>query len=140
MLLNVFLELDTEYRYWSFMEAHSAHSSLPAKAKMEAMDALTSAWTGIDFIYRLAPLCSSFHFFIHRASPSLPSCCSCPFHSGRKPRIDDDYSILWRYLPDISFLQHMYLHMRRQMIMMTIEPKLALFLGFSSELVSQFYL
>ena len=104
MLLNEFLELDTEYRYWSFMEAHSAHSSLPAKAKMEAMDALTSAWTGIGFIYRLAPLCSSIHFFIHRASPSLlPSCCSCPIHSGRMPRVDDDYSILWRYLPDISF-------------------------------------
>jgi hypothetical protein len=45
MLLNVLLELDTEYRYWSFMEAH-AHNSLPAKAKMEAMDVLTWAWTG----------------------------------------------------------------------------------------------
>jgi hypothetical protein len=33
-------ELDTEYRYWSFMEAHPAHNSLPAKAKIEAMDVL----------------------------------------------------------------------------------------------------
>jgi hypothetical protein len=41
-----FSELDTEYRYWSFMEAHPAHNSLPAKAKMEAMDVLTWAWTG----------------------------------------------------------------------------------------------
>ena len=65
MLLNVFLELDKEYKYWSFMEAHSAHSSLPAKAKMEAMDALTSAWTGNGFIYRLALLCSSNHSPFH---------------------------------------------------------------------------
>ena len=85
------------------MEAHPAHKSLPAKAKIEAMDVLTSAWTGNSFIYPLAPLYSSFHFFIHRASPSLPLCFSCPFHPGRKPGIDDDYSILWRYLPDISF-------------------------------------
>jgi len=37
--------LDTEYRYWSFMEAHPAHNSLSAKAKIEAMDVLTWAWT-----------------------------------------------------------------------------------------------
>ena len=39
-------ELDTEYRYWSFMEAHPAHNALPSKAKIEAMDVLTWAWTG----------------------------------------------------------------------------------------------
>ena len=104
MLLNVFLELDAKYRYWSFMEAHPAHNSLPAKVKMEAMDVLTSASTGNGFIYPLVPLYSNFHFFLHRASPSLSLCCSCPFHSGRMPGIDDAYSILWRYLPDI-FLQ-----------------------------------
>jgi hypothetical protein len=38
-------QLDTEYRYWSFMEAHPAHNSLPVKAKTEAMDVLTWAWT-----------------------------------------------------------------------------------------------
>jgi len=45
---GTFLEedrLDTEYRYWSFMEAHPAHNPLPANAKMEAMDMLTWAWT-----------------------------------------------------------------------------------------------
>jgi hypothetical protein len=31
------------------MEAHPAHNSLPAKAKMEAMDVLTWAWTGNGF-------------------------------------------------------------------------------------------
>jgi hypothetical protein len=46
LMLLVFSELDTEYRYWSFMEAHPAHNSLPAKAKIEAMDVLTWAWTG----------------------------------------------------------------------------------------------
>ena len=29
-----------------FMEAHPAHNSLPAKAKIEAMDVLTWAWMG----------------------------------------------------------------------------------------------
>jgi hypothetical protein len=48
--------LHTEYRYWSFMEAHSAHNSLPAKAKMEAMDVLTWTWMGNGFFYPLAPL------------------------------------------------------------------------------------
>ena len=85
------------------MEAHPAHNTLPAKAKMEAMDVLTWAWTGNGFICPFASLCSSFHFYFHRASPSLRSCYSCPFHSGRMSRIDDTYSILWRYLPDISF-------------------------------------
>lgn len=37
--------LDMEYRYWSFMEAHPAHTSLPVNAKIEAMDVLTWAWT-----------------------------------------------------------------------------------------------
>ncbi|KAF8804295.1 hypothetical protein BYT27DRAFT_6700590 [Phlegmacium glaucopus] len=38
-------QLDTEYRYWSFVEAHPAHNALPSKAKIEAMDVLTWAWT-----------------------------------------------------------------------------------------------
>ncbi|TFK20580.1 hypothetical protein FA15DRAFT_658990 [Coprinopsis marcescibilis] len=38
-------QLDMEFRYWSFMEAHPAHTTLPAKAKAEAMDVLTWAWT-----------------------------------------------------------------------------------------------
>ncbi|KAF8871776.1 hypothetical protein CPB84DRAFT_1800451 [Gymnopilus junonius] len=38
-------QLDLEYRFWSFMEAHPAHSALPAKAKAKAMDVLASAWT-----------------------------------------------------------------------------------------------
>lgn len=46
LIVSVFSELDTEYRYWSFLEAHPAHNSLPAKAKIEAMDVLTWAWTG----------------------------------------------------------------------------------------------
>ena len=38
--------LDMEYRYWSFMEAHPAHMSLPANARMDAMDALSWAYAG----------------------------------------------------------------------------------------------
>jgi len=37
--------IDTEYRYWSFMEAHPAHNSLSGEVKMEAMDILTWDWT-----------------------------------------------------------------------------------------------
>ncbi|KAF9552621.1 hypothetical protein CPC08DRAFT_768163 [Agrocybe pediades] len=37
--------LDQEYRYWSFMEAYPAHSPLPARAKEDALDVLTWAWT-----------------------------------------------------------------------------------------------
>lgn len=37
--------LDTEYRYWSFMEAHPAHVALPHNSRSEAMDILTWAWT-----------------------------------------------------------------------------------------------
>ncbi|KAF8875242.1 hypothetical protein BD779DRAFT_217672 [Infundibulicybe gibba] len=33
--------LDAKYRYWSFMEAHPAHTSLPQNAQQEAMKALT---------------------------------------------------------------------------------------------------
>jgi hypothetical protein len=69
----VFLELDTEYRYWSFMEAHPAHNSLPAKAKLEAMDVLTWAWTGkMAFFYSAPQFAQTFTFFLfHRASPSF---------------------------------------------------------------------
>jgi hypothetical protein len=34
-----------EYRYWSFMEAHHAHTALPANATTEAMDGLTWSYT-----------------------------------------------------------------------------------------------
>ncbi|KAG6807740.1 hypothetical protein H0H92_006516, partial [Tricholoma furcatifolium] len=44
-------QLDIEYRYWTFVEAHPAHTTLPPSARAEAMDALTWAWTD-----RLLPL------------------------------------------------------------------------------------
>jgi hypothetical protein len=35
-LLNVgFLDIDTEYRHWSFMEAHPAHNYLPANGRVD---------------------------------------------------------------------------------------------------------
>jgi hypothetical protein len=39
-----------EYRYWTFVEAHPAHVSLPHNARVEATDVLT--WSYID---RLLP-------------------------------------------------------------------------------------
>ncbi|KAK0461163.1 uncharacterized protein EV420DRAFT_1640659 [Desarmillaria tabescens] len=39
------MALDTEYRYWAFMEAHPAHNPLPPNAHEEAMNALTWALT-----------------------------------------------------------------------------------------------
>ena len=47
-----FVELDLEYRFWSFMENHPAHTALPVKAKSEAMDVLNWAWTGTPFFFR----------------------------------------------------------------------------------------
>ncbi|KAF9445219.1 hypothetical protein P691DRAFT_282686 [Macrolepiota fuliginosa MF-IS2] len=38
-------QLDMEYRYWSFMEGHPAHTTLPLNAKTEAFEALSWAWT-----------------------------------------------------------------------------------------------
>jgi hypothetical protein len=38
------------------MEAHPAHNSLPAKAKIEAMDVLTWAWTGNNGFFYPFPL------------------------------------------------------------------------------------
>jgi hypothetical protein len=40
------IDMDMEYRYWAFIEAHTAHTSLPVNAKIEAMDVLTWAWIG----------------------------------------------------------------------------------------------
>ncbi|KAF8885831.1 hypothetical protein BD779DRAFT_1673540 [Infundibulicybe gibba] len=41
--------LDTRYRYWSFMEAHPAHISLPQDAHQDAMDALNWASTSASY-------------------------------------------------------------------------------------------
>ena len=52
------------------MEAHPAHNSLPAKAKIEAMDVLTWAWTGNNYFY--LPILVPFLIFscIERLLPS----------------------------------------------------------------------
>lgn len=38
-------QLDMEYRYWSFIEGHPAHTTLPLNARTEAFEALNWAWT-----------------------------------------------------------------------------------------------
>ncbi|KAF8885753.1 hypothetical protein BD779DRAFT_1673485 [Infundibulicybe gibba] len=48
--------LDVKYRYWSFMESHPAHTSLPLGAHQDAMDALS--WASTDELlpsHRSAP-------------------------------------------------------------------------------------
>ncbi|KAJ8073958.1 hypothetical protein PM082_012242 [Marasmius tenuissimus] len=49
---NVDDALDGEYRYWSFMEDHPAHTSLPSNARKDAMDVLN--WTWSDRLLRPA--------------------------------------------------------------------------------------
>ena len=83
MNCSFILELDTEYRYWSFMEAHRAHNSFPAKVKLEAMDVLTWAWKGNDwllFTHSGSCLFAQPFVFSFILSPPLPSYRSYPFH------------------------------------------------------------
>ncbi|KAF8870783.1 hypothetical protein BD779DRAFT_509907 [Infundibulicybe gibba] len=48
--------LDTKYRYWSFMESHPAHTSLPLDAHQDAIDALNWASTdGLLLSHRSIP-------------------------------------------------------------------------------------
>jgi len=35
-----------EYRYWSYIEGHPAHTNLSMSAKTEAFEALSWAWAG----------------------------------------------------------------------------------------------
>ncbi|KAF8871684.1 hypothetical protein BD779DRAFT_441292 [Infundibulicybe gibba] len=42
-------QLDARYRYWSFMEAHPAHVSLPPNAHQDAIDALD--WVSTDWLF-----------------------------------------------------------------------------------------
>ena len=44
--LSNLLELDLEYRYWAFVEAHPSHIVLPARAKQDAYEAINWAMTG----------------------------------------------------------------------------------------------
>ncbi|KAL0568569.1 hypothetical protein V5O48_013414 [Marasmius crinis-equi] len=50
--------LDAEYRYWSYMEDHPAHTSLPTNARKDAMDVLN--WTWSDRLLRPSNASSPF--------------------------------------------------------------------------------
>ena len=41
------LALDLEYRYWAFMELHTAHAPLPHEARTDALNALIWSYTGL---------------------------------------------------------------------------------------------
>ncbi|KAL0950327.1 hypothetical protein HGRIS_010298 [Hohenbuehelia grisea] len=47
--------IDMEYRYWSFVEAHPAHVSLPQSARSEAINVLTWSYTDRLLPYSNAP-------------------------------------------------------------------------------------
>ena len=132
-----FLELDTEYRYWWFMEALPTHNSLLVKAKMEVMDALT--WVIMAFIFSLAPLCSPFHFIFYRASPSLPSYFVLFLPISECQDLMTLFRCFGVSTGHLFFFKYTYIYIRRQMIMMIKVSKHALFLGFSSELVSRLF-
>ena len=45
--------IDMESKYWAFIKAHPAHVSLPARAKVEAMEVLRWVWAGmVSFVPR----------------------------------------------------------------------------------------
>lgn len=50
-LLCGYVGLDTEYRYWTYMEAHPAHISLTPAAKSQALEALAWAYTGTFLLH-----------------------------------------------------------------------------------------
>ncbi|KAF8886902.1 hypothetical protein BD779DRAFT_1786330 [Infundibulicybe gibba] len=64
--------LDAKYRYWSFMEAHPAHTSLPPAAYQDAMDALH--WASTNRLINSHPSCSTPHRSLRKnARVSPPS-------------------------------------------------------------------
>jgi hypothetical protein len=78
------IDLDMEYRYWSFIEAHPAHTALSANAKVEAMDALTWAWTGELVVVTVSVRIAIF-MCVLRSSASIATHGPCPVHSRRMP-------------------------------------------------------
>ena len=56
--LPILLELDLEYRYWAFVEAHPSHIVCDARAKQEAHEAIIWALTGTLLLTRPADLSS----------------------------------------------------------------------------------
>ena len=89
-----FQGLDMEYRYWTFMESHPAHASLPENASTEAMDTLTWCHTGELY----APEVKSYPTGCScRLSPSITTRYSATIHIPRVPRARGPSSdLVWR--------------------------------------------
>lgn len=127
-------ELDIEYRYWSFMEAHPAHTSLPPHARIEAMDVLTWAWTGKELVD------GTFHTVNLLPDRLLPSHRTIP-----APFTQEECQELMSLLRSFGGkLFRLYLPLKHSLILLqtkvTLGSKLlsthGSFLGSSSELVS----
>lgn len=61
-------DMDMEYRYWSYIEAHPAHLKLPESAVREARDALSWTYTGT-----LTLLSGFVYLRLHQPDVLLPS-------------------------------------------------------------------
>ncbi|KAF7798394.1 hypothetical protein EIP86_009615 [Pleurotus ostreatoroseus] len=62
--------LDSEYRYWSYLESHPAHAVLPQKASSEAMDALRWCYAALH-PSRMSRIDGAFPLFWGGSSESI---------------------------------------------------------------------
>jgi hypothetical protein len=84
-----------EYRYWSFIEAHPAHTSLPGNARVEAMDALSWAYAGLLLqFHAVVPNLTS---LILRPLASCSPAASASIYPRRVPRAHEFTSDLRWY-------------------------------------------
>ncbi|KAF8886965.1 hypothetical protein BD779DRAFT_544028 [Infundibulicybe gibba] len=75
--------LDVKYRYWSFMEAHPAHTSLPPGAHQDAMDALN--WASTNGLIRSHPSRSTPAPFTREECQSLTALLQSIHKQGETP-------------------------------------------------------
>jgi len=115
---NILLQdLDSEYRYWAFMEGHPAHLPVSHRAKAEALDVLTWALTD-----RLLPS--------HRAIPPPFTQEECQELKGILKTFNQGESL------SVSQLRTLANHPLQRTNKETMASKLALSLGSCFELVS----
>ena len=93
------IELDEQDRYWSFMEAHPAHTPISAAAHAEATDVLTRSYTGKpNLSFRECLLVTNLSY---RSSPT----CAPTVHSRRMSGTYEPSSVFWRSVYTVGFCQ-----------------------------------
>jgi hypothetical protein len=97
------IELDGQYRYWSFMEAHPAHTPISAAAHAEATDVLTWSYTGKpNLCFRE---CLQVTNLSYRSTPTAVSTCAPTVHSRRMSGTYGSSSVFWRSVYTVGFCQ-----------------------------------